>query len=128
MKQYTTNSIYTTYPEREWGDVERVSEREEGWAGLLYAISRWIMDACNQSPLPTPLCSLPASLSLCLSVSLAPSEFIEVAMGMLTTVRDPSAHILKCTTHGGVREEQAEGKPELLNSADKLGYVEASVE
>lgn len=50
-------------------------------------------------------------------------------MGMLTTARDPSAHILKCTTHGGVREgHRVGGKPELLNSADKLGYVEASVE
>lgn len=85
------------------------------------------MDACNQPPLPTPL--LLFSRSLHLSLSLVPSEFIEVAMGMLTTARDPSAHILKCTTHGGVREgHRVGGKPELLNSADKLGYVEASVE
>lgn len=72
-------------------------------------------------------------LSLTLSASVSLSCSIRVHRSCHGNVNDCErplgAHIEMHDTRGSTREGQAVGgKAELLNSADKLGYVEASVE
>lgn len=84
-------------------------EREWVGDGLLYAIGRWIMDACNQPPLPTPL--LFFSLSLSASVSLSCSIRVHRSChGNVNDCERPlGAHIEMHDTRGSTREGQAVG-------------------